>query len=199
MSVDAVVFDVGGVLVDWRPHLAWAPELGEEGALAFLERSDFTARNARADAGARFSDLAAEIDDPEDASRLAAYPALYGRTVRAEVPGTWEIVRALKARGTPVHAITNWSAETWAAGVAAHPRLGDAFGTVVISGREGIAKPDARIFGRLCERAGIAPGRCLFVDDAAPNVEGARAAGMAGHHFRGADALRADLTGRGLL
>ncbi len=198
MTRSAVIFDIGGVLVDWRPHLAWAPDLGEAGARAFMARIDFAARNHRADAGARFADLAAELEDPEDARRLAAYPALYARTVRDAVPGTWAVLDDLRAAGIATHAITNWSAETWPEGVRVHPRLGEVFGTLVVSGREGIVKPDPRIFGLLCDRAGLTPGDCIFVDDGLHNVEGARAAGMDAIHFTEATALRAALAERGL-
>lgn len=197
--IRAVVFDIGGVLVDWRPHLAWAPEMGEAAARAFMARIDFPARNLRADGGETFADLAAELDDPGDAARLAAYPSLYARTVQDAVPGTWDVLDDLRDAGVPVHAITNWSAETWPEGVSVHPRLDEVFGTLVVSGREGMVKPDRRIFDLLCARAGLAPEACLFVDDGLHNVDGARAAGMAGHHFEGAGGLRADLTARELL
>ncbi|MGR3433464.1 MAG: HAD family hydrolase [Shimia sp.] len=195
----AVVWDIGGVLVGWQPHLAWSREMGEAEARAFLSRIDFPARNLRADGGTTFADLATELDDPEDAARLAAYPSLYARTVQNRVTGSWEILDDLIAAGTPVHAITNWSAETWPEGVKVHPRLDEVFGTLVVSGREGVVKPDPAIFRLLCDRAGLAPDECIFIDDGLRNVEGARAVGMAGHHFRGADDLRADLTERGLL
>ncbi len=194
----AVVFDIGGVLVDWQPHLAWSPELGEAGARDFMARVDFPARNLRADGGARFADLAAELEGPEDAARLAAYPALYARTVRDAVPGTWDVLDALRAAAVPVHAITNWSAETWPVGVEVHPRLATTFEEVVVSGKEGILKPDPRIFHLLCDRAGVAPEQCVFIDDGAHNVRGAQATGMDGIHFTGADALRVALSERGL-
>ena len=199
MSASHVIFDIGGVLVEWRPHLAWADALGEDGARAFMVRIGFGALNLRADGGETFAALAAEICDPEDARLLAAYPALYGRTVRDAVPGTWAVLNDLRARGVPVHAITNWSAETWPEGVRVHPRLEEAFDTLVVSGRERMLKPAPGIFRLLCERAGIAPEACVFIDDGAHNVEGARAVGMDGIHFTGADALRVELTDRGLL
>ncbi len=195
----AVVFDLGGVLVDWQPHLAWAPEMGEDAARAFMARVDFPARNLRGDGGERFADLAAEIDDPADAARLAAYVDLYPRTVQQTVPGTWQILDRLRAAGMPLHAITNWSAETWPRGLTVQPRLAEVFGVTVVSGQEGVVKPDPRIYRLLCDRAGLRPEDCVFIDDGAHNVEGARAIGMDGIHFTGAAALEADLTKRGLL
>lgn len=200
MNPSIVVFDIGGVLVDWQPHLAWIEELGSADAVAaFMERIDFKTRNARGDGGARFSDMAAELTDPDDRRRLEEYVSLYTKTVMNPVPGTWEVLDRLKACGTPLHAITNWSAETWPEGLKAHPRLGEVFDVTVVSGQEGVMKPDARIFEILCTRADVAPSDCVFIDDGLHNVDGARAAGMDGIHFRGADALEAALRDRGLL
>ncbi len=200
MTASVVVFDIGGVLVDWQPHLAWAEELGSRAAAeAFMARVDFKERNRRADGGARFADLAAEIADPEDSRRLGQYVARYTRTVPDRVPGTWGIVDTLIARRTPLHAITNWSAETWEEGLKVHPRLAEVFGVTVVSGREGVSKPDPAIFALLCARAGVAPADCVFIDDAPHNVDGARAAGMDAIHFTGAAALRAALAERRLL
>ncbi|MEM9125515.1 MAG: HAD family phosphatase [Pseudomonadota bacterium] len=196
----AVVFDIGGVLIDWQPHLAWVDALGsEEAAHAFIKRTDFLTRNARGDNGERFADLAMELEDPQDQRLFAAYVGLYARTVENAIHGTWRVLDRLQANGTPVHAITNWSAETWPEGVKVHPRLGEVFGTLVVSGREGVMKPDARIFKLLCERAGIAPQDCVFIDDGPHNVKGAQAVGMDAIHFTSPDALETSLMERGLL
>ena len=196
----AVVFDIGGVLIHWDPHLAWIEELGSrEAVAAFLARVDFPARNLRGDSGESFADLAAEIADPEDRERLAAYVSHFARTVPEKVTGTWDILHRLQDRGTPIHAITNWSAETWPAGVSAHPELGEVFGVTIVSGREKILKPRPEIFAMLCDRAGLAPEECLFIDDSPKNVDGAKAAGWDAIHFTGAGALETELSERGLL
>ena len=199
MTPSVVVFDIGAVLVDWQPHLAWSDELGEDGARAFMERVGFKALNARADNGERFADLATEIEDAKDRARFASYVTRYARTVVDAVPGTWALLDRLRARHVPVHAITNWSAETWPEGLKVHPRLGEVFGTLVVSGREGVSKPDARIFELLCERAGVSAGDCVFIDDGLHNVEGAKAAGMDAIHFTGATSLEKELVARNLL
>lgn len=200
MRPSVVVFDIGGVLVDWQPHLAWVDELGsEDAAHAFIERTGFRDRNIRADNGEQFADLAQELDDPEDQRRFADYVRLYTRTVENRIEGTWDVLDRLKVQGTPVHAITNWSAETWPEGLKAQPRLAEVFETVVVSGQEGVMKPDPRIFHLLCDRAGIAPQDCVFIDDGPHNAEGARAVGMDGIHFTGPQALEQALIERGLL
>ncbi|MDA5558914.1 HAD family hydrolase [Shimia sp. MMG029] len=200
MSPSVVVFDIGGVLVDWQPHLAWADEFTTEAETqAFMARIDFFALNLRGDNGERFADMAQELEDPEDQRRLADYVPNYAKTVEGAVAGTWDVLDALKAKGVPVHAITNWSAETWPEGLKSHPRLGEVFGTLVVSGEEGMIKPDPRIFEMLCTRAGVAPEECVFIDDSPKNVDGAKAAGWDAIHFTGAEALRTALEQRGLL
>jgi 2-haloacid dehalogenase len=199
MSVDTVVFDIGGVLVDWQPHLAWADDLGEEGAKAFIARIGFDKINFACDGGARFADAAARLADPEDGARLGTYVARYTRTVPDKIAGTWEILTALKSRGTPLHAITNWSTETWPEGLKAHPELGSVFGTTIVSGKVGLLKPSVQIYRLLCERAGVEPARCVFIDDGFHNCLGAQAAGMDAIHFQGPVDLQTQLERRGLL
>lgn len=194
-----VVFDIGAVLIDWNPRLAWADELGLEGAGAFLERIDFAKLNFACDAGARFADAAAEIKDREDARRLTEYVSRFQSTIPHKIEESWEMLFALKDAGRAVHAITNWSAETWPEGVKAHPELGTVFGTTVVSGQVGLVKPSVEIYRLLCDLAEVRPEECVFIDDGLHNCIGAKAAGMDAIHFTGPDALRQGLTERGLL
>ncbi|MEP1768817.1 MAG: HAD family phosphatase [Sulfitobacter sp.] len=200
MRATNVVFDIGGVLVDWFAHLAWADKLGSpQAAKEFMARVNFKERNARADGGVPFAQLASEVAAPEDAALVAEYPALFQKTVPSKISGTWDILAQLQARKIPLHAITNWSAETWPEGLKAHPQLGEVFETLVVSGREGMIKPDRRIFELFCARAGVAAQACIFIDDSLPNVTSARGIGMDAVHFTDSAQLETDLTARGLL
>lgn len=200
MTASVVIFDIGGVLVDWQPHLAFVPALGSDAAArAFLERTNFFERNLRGDNGERFADMALELDDAADQALFATYVENYALTIEKLISGTWEILNRLKTEGVPVHGITNWSSETWPVGVERHPELGQAFETLIVSGEEALIKPDARIFNLLCERAGVTPADCVFIDDSVINVEGARAAGMDAIHFTNPPALESALMQRGLL
>ena len=196
----AIIFDVGQVLVRWDPHLSFLPDLGDRASVdAFFARTDFYARNLRADSGETFAALSAELDDVSDAALLATYVDRYSLTVPAAIEGTWTLLDRLRAKGHGVHAITNWSAETWPVGVATHPRLGSSFGMTIVSGMERMLKPEARIFNLLCARAGVAPADCVFIDDSEKNIIGARATGMDAIHFTDPDALETALADRGLL
>ncbi|WP_136442183.1 HAD family hydrolase [Pacificoceanicola onchidii] len=195
-----VVFDIGNVLVDWHPAPAWIDDLGSAEAVeAFLKRVDFPARNLRCDKGETFADVARELPDPEDARLLALYPSRFPLTVVNEVPGTWAIVDQLEARGVPLHAITNWSAETWPEGLKAHPRLGTMFQTTIVSGAVDLIKPDPAIYRLFLDRSGLAASDCVFVDDKPENIAGAHSVGMDGIHFTDARAFEAALKDRGLL
>ncbi len=174
-------------------------DLGEDGAKAYLTRIGFDKLNLSCDAGATFAQAAARIGDPEDAARLGHYVTRYTRTVPAKITGSWDILYALKKANVPLHAITNWSAETWPEGCKAHPELLEVFGTVVVSGEVGVIKPSTGIYALLCQRAGVSPERCVFIDDGVHNCIGAQAAGMDAIHFTGSDALRAALQDRELL
>ncbi|MEP4195237.1 MAG: HAD family phosphatase [Aliishimia sp.] len=199
MTPDTVVFDIGGVLIDWQPHLAWADEMNTAAAHAFMDRIAFEKLNLACDAGVAFALAASQISDPDDAARLGRYVERYQHTVQAKIAGTWDILYALKDAGTPVHAITNWSAETWPEGCKVHPELLEVFDTIVVSGEVRVIKPSTRIYALLCHRAQVAPERCVFIDDGLHNCLGARAAGMDAIHFTGSDALRTDLEARSLL
>lgn len=199
MTPDTVVFDIGGVLIDWQPHLAWADEMDAAGAHVFMDRIAFDKLNLACDAGATFAQAASQISDTDDAARLSRYVERYQYTVPAKIAGTWDILYALKGAGTSVHAITNWSAETWPEGCKAHPELLEVFDTTVVSGEIGVIKPSIEIYALLCHRADVAPERCVFIDDGLHNCLGARAAGMDAIHFTGPATLRKDLSTRSLL
>ncbi|MEL6957690.1 MAG: HAD-IA family hydrolase [Pseudomonadota bacterium] len=199
MTPDTVVFDIGGVLIDWQPQLAWADEMDTAEAQTFMDRINFDKLNLACDAGATFAQAAAQICDPDDAARLGRYVERYQHTVPAKIAGTWDILHDLKDADTTVHAITNWSAETWPEGCKAHPELLEVFDTTVVSGEVGVIKPSIEIYVLLCHRADIAPERCVFIDDGLHNCLGAQASGMDAIHFTGSDALRAALQHRGLL
>ena len=194
-----VVFDIGAVLVDWDPALAWVDDLGQAETDAFLKRINFDKLNLACDAGATFAEAAALLGDPADATRLAQYVERYTLTVPHKIQGTWDILYDQKAKGVRIFAITNWSAETWPEGCKIHPELAEVFETIVVSGQVGMIKPSVEIYGHFCTKAGVDAADCIFTDDGLHNCLGAKAAGMDAIHFTGPEALAAGLKTRGLL
>lgn len=194
----AIIFDIGNVLVKWDPHLAFLHALETREAVdAFMARVDFHGWNYENDRG---RSIMGTLDafEGQDRELLAGYKDHFHLTIAEPVEGTWDLLDQLADR-YQIHAITNWSAETWPVGVAAHPRLAEVFGITIVSGEVKMLKPDAEIFALLCAQTGLAPQDCLFIDDSAANVAGARAFGMEAHHFQGAEGLERDLMARGLL
>lgn len=198
-----VVFDLGGVVVLWDPAPAVAAAVGEERAERFVRGGefDFDAWNHAQDAGRPWqeAEATATASHPHLAEEIAAYRPNFPLSLRGLVPGTAELLRVLHDRGVRLVALTNWSAETIHHFHEAHPEVVALFDDVVVSGAEGVAKPDPRIFEILADRLGHPLDRVFYVDDSRRNVEAARHAGMDAVHFTDAGTLRTDLAARGLL
>lgn len=129
----------------------------------------------------------------------ALYPERHRLTIAEPIEGTWDLAQRLAENGHALYAITNWSAESWQDALETHPRLADRFHDIVVSGREKMLKPDPAIYRLLIDRNGLAAADCLFIDDSAANVEGARAVGMDAVLFTDPAALERDLNDRWLL
>jgi 2-haloacid dehalogenase len=198
--VDAVVFDLGGVLVRWDPRRLYRRLLPDAEVEAFLAEIDFAAWNSHQDAGRTFAEgIEAHARlFPHRRELLAAYPERFAESLDGTVPGSVELLTELSAAGVRLLALTNWSAQTWPVAEATYPFLG-LFEAVIVSGREGVAKPDPAIFELLITRHRLDPARTVFVDDAPANVAAAAASGLVARLFTGAAALRADLVRLGLL
>jgi len=196
-----VVFDLGNVLIDWDPYAAIAAGVGADEARRFLAAADFDfmAFNHGPDSGGDWTEAEAEVErtHPHWAAHARAYRRHFTESLRGEVPGTVDLVRELHAAGIPMWGLTNWSHELYPHAPATFAFL-ELLDDVVVSGTEGVAKPDPRIFEIVRVRTGHDLSRLVFVDDRADNVAAAAAAGMDGVLFTGADQLRADLRVRGL-
>ena len=196
-----IVFDIGNVLIRWDPRAAFRHAFGDDAAIdALFDEVGFHDWNLEQDRGRSRADAVAAIAAhwPHHAALMDGFFDRFGLTVRDRIDGSWQIVAELRARGHAVWALTNWGPDTWGVAVRLHPELAMLDG-IVVSGHEGMAKPDLRIFDLFCARAGAAAGDCFFTDDSAANVAAARAAGWQAHHFIGAGGLRAELQDRGLL
>lgn len=196
-----VIFDLGAVLIQWDAPLAFADVFtNREAAEDWLTRIGFDAWNRLQDGGRSFQDglAAAHQQHGDEARHLAGYLDAFALTIDQPVPGSWEIAEALLARGVPMYAITNWSADTWPHALELYPRLTALFGDIVVSGQVGQLKPEPAIYRLLMDRNGLLPQDCIFIDDSAANVQGARDIGMDAIHFTDAATLAQELTQRGL-
>ncbi len=200
-DIDTVIFDLGGVLIDWSPYHLYRNFFDtDEEIAAFLQEIDLFnwLRGVDADKGFRqgVEELSARM--PHHSPLIEAYWHRWSETINGPMDDSLEIVQELKAKKTPLYVISNWAAETWHHATDRFDFL-DWFDGVIVSGLEGVAKPDPGIFEIACERHGLSPERCLFIDDMANNVESAQAQGFQAVQFQSAPALRAHMTERGLL
>ncbi|HEX8064475.1 MAG TPA: HAD family phosphatase [Allosphingosinicella sp.] len=198
----AVIFDVGNVLYGWDPESFLARQLPEDEArLRFIEDVDLWSWHDTLDAGRPFDEAAAELSEkfPDYAACISAWGERFGETISDPVPGVHAIVDELEARGVPLFAITNFSADFWAPFRAREDSFFRRFRDIVVSGEEKLLKPDPALYYRALHRFGVQAREALFVDDREINVEGAQAVGMHGHLFTGAEDLRARLEKEGLL
>ncbi len=200
-SPSTVVFDLGGVLIDWNPRYAYRKLGGTEAEIEhFLEHVAVSSWNHEMDAGKTFAQAIAERKElfPEHAEWLDAWWTHWPVMLGDALNGAVAVLEDLKANDVPVYALTNWSAETFPIALERFDFLQE-FEGIVVSGVVEKAKPDAAIYHHLATDFGIDLEDAVFIDDLEKNIEGARAVGMHGLHFTGADALRADLEAMGLL
>ena len=200
-DIRAVVFDLGNVCITWDRRLLYRHFFDDEAELEhFLTEVYSMEVNERFDRGLPLAELTAELAarHPRYEREVLALADRWIETIGPVIDGTIAILAELCARAVPVYALSNWNADTFAL-VEPHHEFLRWFDGVVISGREGITKPDPAIYRVLCERHGLAPQEALFVDDSPANVEGARAVGMAAVVFTDPASLRAHLVAAGLL
>lgn len=200
--IRAVVFDLGGVLIDWDPrHLYRRLFDGDVDAMErFLADVCSPAWNARQDAGRSWRDAVETLarEHPEQRDLILAYDERWPEMLGGPIEGTVEILAELRTTGVKLAVLSNWSAEKFPVARERYDFLGW-FETRVISGEVGVSKPDPRIFRRLLERTGFDPATTLFVDDQPANIAVAAEHGLQTHLFHDPPALRADLEALGLL
>lgn len=188
-KIKNIVFDFGGVLIDWNPRYLYYSYFGgdEEQAEWFLKNICTYAWNIQMDGGKPFAEGVAELTAqyPEWAEAIGIYHSRWGEMIGGEVEGTADLVRRLKAAGYGVYGLTNWSMETYPM-IRDRYEVFSLFDGIVVSGEEYLLKPDKAIYNCLLERYGLQPEESIFLDDNADNVAGAEAVGMKALRFESA-------------
>jgi 2-haloacid dehalogenase len=197
-----IVFDFGGVLLDWNPrHLYRKLFDGDDQAMeAFLQEVDFYAWNHQQDMGRSFAEGVADLSAkyPHRASLIAAFADRWEETLAGPIQETVEILETLKQQAYPLYGLTNWSAETFHRIRPEHDFM-DWFEDIVVSGEVGLAKPDRAIYQVLLQRVEAPAERCLFIDDSAANIAAAHELGFRTIHYQSPPQLNGELAARGLL
>ncbi|GII99073.1 2-haloacid dehalogenase [Sediminihabitans luteus] len=201
VPVDAVLYDFGNVLVGWDPAGAIREGMSAHETERFLRADDFDfgAFNHAQDAGRSWADALAELarTHPHHVPAVEAYLAHFPSSLTGPVEGSAELVAELDALGLALYGLTNWSAELFHGAEPAAPAIGR-MRDVVVSGREGLAKPDPAIFELAIARFGLDPARTVFVDDSPSNVATAVGLGFVALLFTGTSELRRRLRDLGV-
>lgn len=190
-----IVFDFGGVLVDWNPHHLYDKYFGSrEKAEWFLNNICLYSWNLQMDGGKPFAEGVAELqaEHPEWSEAIAIYHTRWIEMMNGEIEGMASVIRRLKMAGYGVYGLTNWSAETFPMIRDTYPVFQE-FDGIVVSGEEHLLKPDAAIYKCLLERYALQAEESLFVDDNADNVAGARNVGMKAIQFTSVEELEREL------
>ncbi len=190
-QIKNIVFDFGGVLVDWNPRYLYDKYFGDaEQSQWFLDNICLYSWNLQMDGGKPFADGVKELqaEHPEWAEAIAIYHTRWVEMMGGEVAGTADVLRSAKAAGYKIYGLTNWSAETFPMIRDTYPVFQE-FDGIVVSGEEHLLKPDAAIYRCLLERYALRAEESLFIDDNRDNVAAARAIGMEAVLFDNAEQL----------
>ena len=194
-NIKNVVFDFGGVLVDWNPHHLYDKYFGSvEKATWFLENICRYSWNLQMDKGKPFVEGVAELQAiyPEWSEAIGIYHTRWIEMMGGEVEGTPDLLRRLKAAGYRVFGLSNWSMETFPLVRDEFPIFKELEGKV-ISGEELMVKPEPEIYHCLFERYSLVPEESIFIDDNADNVAASIREGMPAIRFVGAKELEREL------
>ncbi len=198
----AIIFDYGGVLLDWNPRYLYRKLFpNDEPAMErFLAEIGFSEWNVQQDAGRPFAIAVAELcaRHPHYCDLIRAYDQRFLEAVGGAIPGTVEVLRRLHLAGFPLYGLSNWPAEKFRL-VRPGYAFFDWFQGMVISGEVGIVKPDLRIFHLLLEQVARPSGECLLIDDSPANIAAADSLGFQTIHFHSPTQLAAELSLRGML
>lgn len=197
---EAVVFDIGNVLIEWQPEARYDEIVGPERRAAMFEAVDLHGMNEQIDRGGDFRAVIYGTAEryPEFRDEIRLWHDAWSKLARPPIDRSVRLLRALQAQGVPVFALSNFGIGSFAVSEADFDFLRE-FDRRYISGHLGITKPDPRIYEILEADTGIAPERLLFADDRADNIAAAEARGWQVHLFEGPDGWADRLVEAGLL
>ncbi|ETX27897.1 HAD family hydrolase [Roseivivax isoporae] len=200
MTIGAVVFDIGNVLIEWQPERHYDAVIGRARREALFAEVDLHTMNDAIDRGGDFRETVMACADrhPDWADEIRLWHDSWLRLAGPAIPQSVAALRGLRDAGVPVFALSNFGVGTFAVAEPEYPFLAE-FDRRYISGHMGMAKPDHDIYAALEEDCGVPPGQLLFTDDRADNIAVAAARGWQTHLFEGPEGWLARLRAEGLL
>lgn len=199
-DIQAVVFDIGNVLIDWQPERFFDSVIGPARREKMFTEVDLFGMNAGVDLGADFKSAVYEKADehPQWHDEVRLWHDRWIEMAQPAFDHSVKLLRALRAKDIPVFALSNFGIATFDIAKSVYPFL-DEFDQAYISGHMGVIKPDPEIYQTLEDKCGVSPGNLLFTDDRIDNIMAARKRGWQGHHFTEAQGLADRLVAEELL
>lgn len=198
----AVVFDLGGVLLDWNPRYLYRTlfDGDEERVEHFLARVCTMEWHTKHDAGRSMAEGIAELIErhPKEELFIRAFKDRWREMFRGNIEGSLDILRELHGADVPLYALTNYSAEKFDDLLDMVDFI-PLFRDVLVSGRVGLIKPDLSIFEMMLARFGLEPARTVFIDDTLANIDTANTLGLTAIYFQDPTQLRGSLNELGLM
>ena len=186
-KITTIIFDLGGVLIDWNPRYVYRQIFDTEEKIDwFFENICTSEWNENQDAGRSLQEATEELvaKFPEYEKEVRAYYDRWEEMLGGPIPETVEILRSLKeTKKYKMYALTNWSAETFPVALQRYDFL-HWFDGIVMSGEERTRKPFPEIYQVLLNRFEVNTSEAVFIDDSLRNIKGAEAIGIAGIHFQ---------------
>ncbi len=198
---ETLVFDLGGVLIDWDPRFLYHKIFPNQDEMEYFLRAVCSPEwNLQMDGEKSFNDAINELipHHPEYADQIRAYFNRWEEMIAGIIPETVKILVELKNADYPLAALSNWSSETFPVVNAKYEFL-DWFKPLIISGRVGLVKPDPDIFHLILCSIDRDPDQCIFIDDMKQNIQVADEIGFDTIHYSSPHRLRLDLVSRGIL
>ena len=200
MTIEAVVFDVGNVLIEWQPEKFYDREFGKDKRLEIFETVDLHGMNDGIDRGGKWRDTVYEWAErhPDHSDAVRMWHDRWIELASPIIPHSVQLLRSLRRKGVAVFALTNFGAETFDYAMSMY-RFLEEFDRPYVSGRLGMIKPDPGIYAHVERDSDIAPEALLFVDDRPENCEAASARGWCVHQFEHPQGWANRLVAEGLL
>ena len=200
-NIDTIIFDLGGVLIDWNPRYVYRQIFDTEEKIDwFFENICTMDWNEDQDAGRSLQEGTSIkiMEHPEYAEEIKAYYGRWEEMLGGPIQATLDIFNQLrKSDKYKIYGLTNWSAETFPVALERYSFLHE-FDGIVVSGVEKTRKPDPRIYNILLDRYVIKPQQAVFIDDSQRNIKAAEEMGINCIWFKGAQHLPEELSQIGI-
>lgn len=192
--IQAVVFDIGNVLIEWQPERFYDRTIGKERRERMFAEVDLHGMNDKVDLGGPFQETIYETAEayPDWKAEIQMWYDHWIELAAPAIEPSVDLLRRVRNQGVPVFALTNFGVGSFEYAETQYPFLAE-FDRRYISGHMKVIKPDPQIYQMVEDDCGLPPESLLFTDDRTDNIRIAQKRGWKAHLFDGpsgwADAL----------